>query len=197
MGYHCKDNWTGFLMIPIIVLKIQYQVIYNQSNLSFKTYFEEFIWHSLISEIIIVWWIKCVTWFIWKSFIFSTFVKLQGKHKISGILLWTFMQLLQTSMQSQDLLKLSFSNKWSRKGINILKCIFRHIVFIVHELKLWNIIFNKSSNKVEHVKLNVWGLFPVKSLDQICFLKEAVYLGHFYNQFHVIFLSLNSMKVIR
>ena len=30
-------------MIPIIVLKIQYQVIYNQSNLSFQTYFEEFI----------------------------------------------------------------------------------------------------------------------------------------------------------
>ena len=29
-------------MIPIIVLKIQYQVIYNQSNLSFQTYFEEF-----------------------------------------------------------------------------------------------------------------------------------------------------------
>ena len=29
-------------MIPIIVLKTQYQVIYNQSNLSFQTYFEEF-----------------------------------------------------------------------------------------------------------------------------------------------------------
>ena len=43
MEYHCNDNWRGFLMIPIIVLKIQYQVIYNQSNLSFQTYFEEFI----------------------------------------------------------------------------------------------------------------------------------------------------------
>ena len=27
MRYHCKDNWTGFLMIPIVMLKIQYQVI--------------------------------------------------------------------------------------------------------------------------------------------------------------------------
>ena len=50
MGYHCKDNWTGFVMIPFIVLEIQYQVIYtvqyqviyNQSNLSFQNYFEEF-----------------------------------------------------------------------------------------------------------------------------------------------------------
>ena len=42
MGYHCKDNWTGVLMIPIIVLKIQYQVIYTQPNLSFQTYFEEY-----------------------------------------------------------------------------------------------------------------------------------------------------------
>ena len=33
-------------MIPIIVLKIQYQVIYNQSNLSFQTYFEEFIYYD-------------------------------------------------------------------------------------------------------------------------------------------------------
>ena len=31
-------------MIPVIVLNIQYQVIYNQSNLSFQTYFEEFIY---------------------------------------------------------------------------------------------------------------------------------------------------------
>ena len=30
-------------MIPIIVLKIHYQVTYYQSNLSFQTYFEEFI----------------------------------------------------------------------------------------------------------------------------------------------------------
>ena len=29
-------------MIPIIMLKIHYQVKYNQSNLSFQTYFEEF-----------------------------------------------------------------------------------------------------------------------------------------------------------
>ena len=29
-------------MIPIKVLNIHYQVTYNQSNLSFQTYFEEF-----------------------------------------------------------------------------------------------------------------------------------------------------------
>ena len=29
-------------MIQIIVLEMQYQVIYNQSNLSFQPYFEEF-----------------------------------------------------------------------------------------------------------------------------------------------------------
>ena len=38
-------------MIPILVLKTENKVIYNQSNLNCKTFFEEFIWtRSLANE---------------------------------------------------------------------------------------------------------------------------------------------------
>ena len=43
-----------------IVLKRQYQVIHNQSNLSFQTYFEEFTNYILIKDV------KISTQIIWQ-----------------------------------------------------------------------------------------------------------------------------------
>ena len=49
-GIILKRIKQGFLMIPILVLKTENKVIYNQSNLNCKTFFEEYILCTTIKD---------------------------------------------------------------------------------------------------------------------------------------------------